>query len=193
MRGRVLGLQVTIWLLWIAAGLSAEPKWTKIESCTLVQDGYRDGDSFLVRPKTFRVFRLYFVDTCEDSADQRYPERVNEQAKYFGVSQTRAFELGDLAAAFAEKTLSKPFTVLTCWQKAPGASSRQRFYAMIDVQDRWLSSILVEQGLARIYGKRITLPSGATSREYLALLDAMEAKAKRDEVGGWVGVPVKSQ
>lgn len=167
---------------------AASPTWEKIEGCTLVADGYRDGDSFTVRiaPRTFRVFRLYFVDAPEDSNDQRYPERLADQAKYFGISTERAAELGDQAAKFAEEQLSKPFVVWTCWQVAPGQSKRQRFYAMIETADgRWLSSLLVSEGLARIYGKRVSLPCGTTSREYLALLQALENAAKRERAGGW--------
>lgn len=166
---------------------AAAPAWQKIEGCTLVQDGYRDGDSFLVRiaPKTFRVFRLYFVDTCEDSADQRYPERIEQQAEYFKLPIARTLALGDAAASFTDKTLSQPFTVYTCWQKAPGASSRQRFYAMISTPQCDLGELLVGAGLARIYGKRIALPDGTNSRDYLDRLGEIEAKAKTAGVGGW--------
>lgn len=177
--------------LFPLVALATEPKWEKIEGCTLVQDGYRDGDSYLVRiaPRTFRIFRLYFVDTPEDSADQRYPERIKDQADYFGLSTEETVKLGDDAAAFANKALSKPFTVYTAWQKAPGASNRQRFYAMIEVgtgdDARWLTSLLVQEGLARVYGKRITLPCGTTSKEYRTLLEGLEEAAKREKKGGW--------
>ncbi|HEY8900587.1 MAG TPA: thermonuclease family protein [Chthoniobacterales bacterium] len=174
-------------LIFPAIALAAEPQWEKIENCSLVEDGYRDGDSFLVRiaPKTFRVFRLYFVDTPEDSADQRYPERIADQSKYFGVSTTRALQLGDEAATFSSKTLAKAFTVWTCWQKAPGASSRQRYYARISTPQGDLGELLVANGLARIYGKRITLPGGTSSRDYLDKLRAIESKAKAEGEGGW--------
>lgn len=174
-----------------AATLVAGPQWSKLENCTLVEDGYHDGDSFLVRiaPDELRVFRLYFVDTPEDSNDRRYPERIADQARYFRVTTEQALALGDEASSFTSKVLSKPFVVWTCWQKAPGASSRQRYYAMIEVSDgsdgRWLISMLVESGLARIYGKRITLPCGTSSRDYLALLEALEDSARRRGVGGW--------
>lgn len=177
-------LLALIFLIPLSA-LAASPTWEKIEGCTLVADGYRDGDSFTVRiaPRTFRVFRLYFVDAPEDSNDQRYPERLADQAKYFGISTERAAELGDQAAKFAGDQLSKPFVVWTCWQVAPGQSKRQRFYSMIETADgRWLSSLLVSEGLARIYGKRVSLPCGTTSREYLALLQALENAAKRDPI-----------
>lgn len=142
-----------------------------------------------IAPRTFRIFRLYFVDTPESSADQRFPERLAEQAAYFGITPEQAGKLGDEAAAYATKALSKPFVVWTCWQDALGSSKRQRFYALIEIGQgddaRWLSSLLVREGLARIYGKRITLPCGTTSKEYRTLLEALEASAKREKKGGW--------
>ncbi len=132
----------------LGTALSAdEYKWQRLDGCTLAK-GWKDGDSFTVRvaPRKFRVFRLYFVDSPEDSADTRYPARVAEQAAYFGVSLERAFQLGDQAAAYTEKALSSaPFTVWTLWQPAPGASKRPRFYAMIEVDGRCLSSRLIEK------------------------------------------------
>jgi endonuclease YncB( thermonuclease family) len=180
-------------LLILPAILLAGPeyKWEKLEGCTLAK-GWQDGDSFTVRiaPRKFRVFRLYFVDTPEDGADKRFPQRIQDQADYFGVSTDRVVQVGDEAAAFTRKLLEgKPFTVYTLWQDALGSSKRQRFYAMIEVEvdgeARWLSSMLVREGLARIYGKRIQLPCGTSSRDYLELLSALEGSAKRGGKGGW--------
>ncbi len=176
------------WFLFTGLVAAAEPQWLKIEGCTLVESGYRDGDSFLVRvaPRTFRVFRLYFVDACEDTADQRYPERIAEQGRYFGLPPARILELGDAASEVVSRALSKPFTVFTCWQRAPGASSRQRYYAMVVAsggQD--LGELLVSSGLVRIYGKRITLPDGTNSRDYLAKLSELELQAKATRIGAW--------
>lgn len=181
--------------LIFAASVHAEPeyKWEKLEGCSLAE-GWQDGDSFTVRikPRTFRIFRLYFVDTPEDGADSRFPERIQDQANYFGISTQQLIQVGDKAAAFTKKLLSeKPFTVYTLWQDALGSSKKQRFFAMIEVdvdvdgEARWLSSVLVREGLARIYGKRIQLPCGTTSREYLALLEGLEGNAKANKKGGW--------
>lgn len=165
-----------------------EYKWEKYEGCTLVENTWLDGDSFTVRiaPRKFRVFRLYFVDTPEDGKDQRFPARVAEQAAYFGVSQERAFKLGDEAATFTKKVLSaQPFTVWTLWQDALGSSKRQRFYALVEVEGRLLTSMLVEEGLARIYGKRIQLPDGTDSQHYLKTLAKAEEKARLEKKGAW--------
>lgn len=171
------------------SSLSAAPeyKWERLEGCTLA-DGWRDGDSFTVRvsPRVFRTFRLYFVDTPEDGKDRRFPDRVAAQSAYFGTTQARAFEIGHAAAAFTEQTLSaKPFTVWTFWRDALGSSKRQRFYAMVEIDGKWLSSLLVEQGLARIYGVRVQLPDGTDSRTYLQSLAELETSAKREGKGGW--------
>ncbi len=180
--------KIIIALVLLSAPLMAtEPAWEKLENCSLAP-GYRDGDSFLVRikPRTFRVFRLYFVDAPEDSADQRFPERIDAQAAYFGVTPERSMAAGDEAAAFTASILSTPFTVWTCWQKAPGASAQQRYFAMIETGNGdWLDSLLVARGLARIYGKRISLPDGSTSREHLAELERLEERAKTQRLGAW--------
>ena len=79
----------------------------------------------------------------------------------------------------------RSFTVWTLWQDGLGASKKQRFYAMIEIDGKWLSSLLVQNGLARIYGKRIELPGGISSRDYLATLADLESRAKADKEGGW--------
>lgn len=66
-----------------------------------------------------------------------------------------------------------------------GSSKKQRFFAMIEVDGKWLSSMLVENGLARIYGKRIQLPDGTDSRTYLDTLEKLKESAMKDKKGGW--------
>jgi len=159
--------------------------WDKLEECRL-SPGWRDGDSFHVRHGSEEyIFRLYFVDTPEEQADRRFPERIADQAAYFGMSSEEVLKVGDQAAEFTAKALAEPFTVWTCWQKAPGASSQQRYYGLVEVRGKWLSSMLVEAGLARIYGKRISLPDGKDSRAYRESLQALENQAKDLGRGGW--------
>jgi endonuclease YncB( thermonuclease family) len=45
--------------------------------------------------------------------------------------------------------------------------------------------LLVENGLARIYGTRTTLYDGRDSRKYLARLAELEAQAKVEKKGAW--------
>ena len=50
---------------------------------------------------------------------------------------------------------------------------------------RDLNELLVENGLARIYGTRTVLYDGRDSRKYLAKLAELEAKAKLLKRGAW--------
>lgn len=180
------------WLPILLAGVltceaQTTPLWEELKGCRLVPEGWRDGDSFVVTTPTGNmIVRLYFVDTPEDSADTRFPERIADQAAYFGVAPEQALELGDAAADFTFRTLSKaPFSVLTCGQQAPGASSRPRTYALVRTSEGDLGELLVSRGLARIYGKRITLPDGTDSATYREMLYRLEQSAKSKRLGGW--------
>lgn len=168
-------------LLLPSLGFSAN--WEELEGCQLISSDYNDGDSFLVRHGSGQtIFRLYFVDTPETSP--KYPDRLKEQASYFGISSIKAVELGNAAKKFtAGLLLADEFSVWTRFQKVwPG----QRIYGLVELQDgRWLDQRLVAEGLARIYGKRITLPGGQTSREHLAVLGESESTAKSQGKGGW--------
>ncbi len=171
----------------LTAQAQTTPLWEELKGCRLDLEGWRDGDSFVVTtPRGNMVVRLYFVDTPEDSADTRFPERIADQAAYFGVAPEQALELGDAAADFTFRTLSKaPFSVLTCGQQAPGASSRPRTYALVRTSGGDLGELLVSRGLARIYGKRITLPDGTDSATYREKLYRLEQAAKSRRLGGW--------
>ena len=48
-----------------------------------------------------------------------------------------------------------------------------------------MNELLGENGLARIYGTRTTLPDGRDSRKYLARLAELEAEAKAAKRGAW--------
>jgi endonuclease YncB( thermonuclease family) len=174
-------------LILIPALLRAEPvyDWKKLEGCTLVESRFRDGDSFHVKHQgKDYIFRLYFVDTPED--ESRFPDRIAEQAAYFGISSEQSLELGQQAADFTSKTLGvRPFTVWTLWQDAMGASAQPRFYAIVKTNQGDLAELLVKNGLARIYGKRIELPDKTDSRAYLEKLAGLKEEAIRNHKGGW--------
>jgi len=164
---------ILLFLISSCLALGATPTWEKLENCQFIPHEWNDGDSFHVRAgdKEF-IFRLYFVDTPE--TDLRFPERVAEQATALGTTSEQALALGDKAKKFTATALSSPFTVWTCWQKALGSSHLQRWYAMVETKQGWLDKLLVKNGLARVYGKRITTPTGKDSREYLAELAALK-------------------
>ena len=59
------------------------------QSCHYLIKRANDGDSFhvSVNGKEY-IFRLYFVDTPE--VDTEFPQRVKEQARYFGITPEQA-------------------------------------------------------------------------------------------------------
>lgn len=143
-----------------------------------------DGDSFHISVEGHEyIFRLYFVDAPETSAEFR--DRVEEQAKYFGVTVDQTLELGDLAKQFAREKLTEPFLVRTCWEDAGGRSRMQRFYAFVQTRTGDLGEQLVENGLARSH-PATAKPEGLTSAaaEWQKLI-TLEQKARREKVGGW--------
>src|SRR5690606_11759604 len=125
--------------------------------CQLVPISYNDGDSFLVKHgKRQIVVRLYFVD-CAETANL-FPERVAEQAKYFGVSRARTIEVGKFATRYVSDLLNQPggFTLFTKWQD--GRGQKKRILAIIEINGSTLAQILAEQGLVRIRGYQTSDP-----------------------------------
>jgi endonuclease YncB( thermonuclease family) len=169
-------------------------EFEKLERCTFLPNMADDGDSFHVRWKGKEfIFRLYFVDTPETEA--RFPERVKEQAQYFGITTDEALRIGKTAAEFTRRTLgSKSFTVYTRWQDARGESRLERFYAFVVIEDKdQLAELLIANGLARVFGMPAKLPTGMNANTFEAHLRALEAKAKAEHLGAWgVNAPAKS-
>jgi endonuclease YncB( thermonuclease family) len=177
-------------MIWLAMACCAAPSvkpFERLERCRWKADRWNDGDSFHVVTNGERgeiVARLYFVDAPE--AETGYRDRIDEQAEYFGITKEQATDLAHEAAAFTERILSKPFTVWTRWNTAPGRSALGRVYCIIvtaDGQD--LNELLVSKGLARIYGVKTPLFDGRDSKAYLQRLQGLEAKAKSEKQGGW--------
>ena len=131
----------------------AGKQWLVYERCELVDEKYFDGDSFYVKALTgyTYIFRLQGVD-CPES-DDRVKSRITAQAEDFEVEEKEVIKWGEKAAKFTKKFLRKPFTVYTQKVKAPGSSSKARYYAIIVNSDgKRLSEALVEAGLARVHG-----------------------------------------
>ena len=106
-------------------GLSATPaeakKWRIYEDCVYEPNPANDGDSFHTRYNKRRyLFRLYFVDTPE--SDNSLPERVAEQAKYFGIDDATSIRVGKQAAKFTEDFLAHGFTAYSKLADARGRS-----------------------------------------------------------------------
>lgn len=166
------------------ANLFAHAPWVTLQGGHYLIKRPNDGDSFHVSVEGHEyIFRLYFVDAPETTAEFR--DRVEEQAKYFGVTVDQVLEVGDLAKHFTREKLTEPFLVRTCWEDAGGRSRMQRFYAFVQTRTGDLGEQLVENGLARSH-PATAKPEGLTSAaaEWQKLM-ALERKAKREKVGGW--------
>lgn len=167
-----------------AAALEARDRvWIELKNCRLDADASNDADSFHVKAdgKEY-IFRLYFVDAAE--TDAGFPERVAEQAKYFGVTPAQAIQLGVLAKKFTRQKLSAPFTVRTRMQDALGRSKKQRYYAFIETSEGDLGELLVANGLARVHGAIASSGSSAPARQKRKL-EQLERVAKQQKVGAW--------
>src|SRR6266446_4780285 len=177
-------LYVAVVFLLATAGLRAQGEWTKLEHCQLIPNPANDGDSFHVRANAKEyIFRLYFVDAPETDAEN--PARLVEQAKYFGISVPQVIEVGEAAKAFTREKLAEPFTVSTRMANAMGRSNTERFYAFVQTKEGDLGEQLVANGLARIYGRRVTPPGASSSAAERQKLEGLKDEAKRRKVGGW--------
>lgn len=180
-------------LLCVFAACSAFAQWTVLENCRLVENRFNDADSFLVecdRPfqgKTCNRFRLYFVDAAETDARSAFKSaRLAAQAAYWGRKDPAfALQMGLLAKQSVQRLLKGRFTLYTQGETAP-SSGVPRYYAMIRIRDRWLSELLVEEGLVRLYGKGVDLPFQRTEQQYWRFLHRLERAAKMEQRNGWV-------
>ena len=160
-----------------------------MDDCRLIPNEYNDGDSFHVEHDGEEfIFRLYFVDCPE--AENSFPERVEEQAQYFGISSERSIEIGRYAKAATEQILSDGFKVVTRWQKALGRSKLTRFYAFVlvegqDPKTEDLNAILISNGLARLHGVKAAMPDGESIQELESLYEDLENEAKDGGFGAW--------
>jgi endonuclease YncB( thermonuclease family) len=173
-------MSVVFWLSPVQARI-----WKELEGVYFLTNEANDGDSFHAKRNTTEyLFRLYYVDTPESNI--RYPDRVKEQADYFGLSMDEAVEGAKKASEFTEKLLSdKVFSVFTRYDDARGASKMKRYYAMVRVDGRWLSELLVENGFARVYGVRSELPDGTDTDKYWSRLHKLEKEAQAENRGLW--------
>ena len=165
-------------------GAHGREEWIVLKDCRLVASESTDADSFHVKAagKDY-IFRLYFVDAPE--TDVSFADRVNEQAKYFGLTPEQTTTLGQLAKRFTKEKLGRPFTVRTCMQDAMGRSKKPRHYAFVETQEGDLAELLVANGLARMHGV-MAQPAGLRSPlRVWDKLQRLEREAKQLKVGAW--------
>jgi competence protein ComEA len=158
--------------------------WVTLQNCRYLLKRANDGDSFhvSVAGKEY-IFRLYFVDAPE--TDTEFRGRVEEQAKYFGLTVAQTVRLGELARIYTREKLSSPFIIRTCRADAMGRSRLPRFYALVQTNNGDLGEQLVENGLARIHGKRASPEGITTARQEWQRLTRLERKARQEKIGGW--------
>lgn len=170
--------------LSLAATADAHGPWQTFKDCYYLPNPANDGDSFHVRTggKEY-LFRLYFVDAAE--TDYGLRDRVDEQAKYFGLSVPQTLKLGELAKVFTKELLARPFTVRTCMQDALGRSKLERFYAFVETDGRDLGEELVANGLARVHGTGSKPPGISSPEREWEKLERLEREAKQQKVGAW--------
>jgi endonuclease YncB( thermonuclease family) len=168
-------------LLVLAANV-AEARWSRYEG-QHNRKKFFDGDSFhLQTPRAEYVFRLYFVDAPETGMD--YPDRVREQAKYWGITDEQALEIGARAREFTREFLRDGATVWTRRQDAQGQGAK-RYYALVLSGERDLAIELVRQGLARVYGMGTDLQDGSSESRRWAELRRAETEARKARRGAW--------
>ena len=175
-----------IWLIALDPGEAKgrEKDWITLDNCQLIPNKANDGDSFHVRANdTEYLVRLYFVDAPETASIG--PERLIDQAKYFGLSVPQVIEIGLDAKRFVDAKLSEPFSVVTRLAEGLGRSKVQRIYGFVRTKEGDLGEQLVANGLARIHGTTATAPGSSTSADEREKLLRLENEAKRRKVGGW--------
>ena len=190
---RVVSLYILIFLLTpVLFASSAKPLFS-YPAVLHENVTWADGDSFMVvmddhGAKREEVIRLYYVDCLETQASgDSGKRRVRAQFCYFGLSGGRdALFFGRLAKKRVSELLAKPFTVHTAGSRAMGRSKKPRIYGMVTLYDgRDLAAVLVEEGLARVYGVKKTMPDGTKSGEYNAYLKDLELSAAVRKKGAW--------
>jgi endonuclease YncB( thermonuclease family) len=161
--------------------------WVELTGCTLMETAYADGDSFHIQHagKEY-IIRLYFVDSPEPYQVGGFHERTTAQAKYFGIYKKDLYTIADQASTFTSAQLKdKPFTVWTCWLDARGQSRLPRYFGIVlTAENQDLAELLVDNGLARVYGAPADPPFASLQKIENDLRKADE-KARKKKAGAW--------
>ncbi|HRH95677.1 MAG TPA: hypothetical protein PLB55_07060 [Prosthecobacter sp.] len=172
------------------AGRAALPEFKIFPKARLIESRANEADTLRIKvsdTEDEHIFVLYFVDAPDISLT--HPQRVQDQARYFGVSSQRVVEEGQRAVQYVTQLLKEhPFTVMTRWEEVPGLS---RFYALILVEispgkQVYLADLLVQQGYARVAGVTSNLPADARSiSDYALELQELRKRAQQSKAGIW--------
>jgi endonuclease YncB( thermonuclease family) len=190
---RLWPVTVAALLLFVAfwpSSAAARRDWATLTDCQYMAAKDNDGDSFHVRCGDKELaLRLYFVDAPETNL--RYPERTREQSEYFGVTLDETMKAGAKAKEAVEAVLQESFVVRTRWASAAGSGRDMRYYAFVEVGGKSLAEVLVSQGLARLKGVFVNLPTGEKAKAYAERLEAMEREARQKQLGVWASAPAQ--
>jgi endonuclease YncB( thermonuclease family) len=179
-------LQILLFVIFSITTPVFAQDWTVYDPCTFEEDEYFDGDSFQLKAPTryTYIFRLYGVDAPE--TDKRYPDRIREQAEYFGIPENRVVHWGEQATKFTRKFLKDgKIVAYTKKEKSGSQSSKNRYYAVIEVDGERLDEALVTAGLARAYGVAAAYPRRISDKVYQSRLRRAESDAKKEKLGIW--------
>ena len=97
-------------------------------------------------------------------------------------------EMGKQSAEVTVGLLERyPFSLLTRWERVYDSD---RIYGFIRFTDgpqsgKYLSEVLVENGLARIHTKGVETPDGRSRRAFERHLRDLEKTARRETLGAW--------
>ena len=169
-----------------------EPSFVSFPGAEFIESRANEPDAFRVKIGLEElVLVLYFVDALE--ASWTHPQRVAEQARWFGNVQNQAVVDGGLVAMnyVAGLLKSRPFTVLTRWERVPNSS---RYYALINVEHEpgkhaYLADLLMKKGYARVAGITTFLPPDdqRSMEDYLVELNGLAKQARLQKQGIWAG------
>ena len=96
-------------------------------------------------------------------------------------------DYGHKATVFTDNLLAQqPFTVYTQWLDAKGDSALPRYYGVIITKEgKNLSQLLVEKGLARVYGAPADVPKVLDANKFRLELDEIQRKMQKSKQGVW--------
>ncbi len=169
--------------------VSLEEGWSAVQNARFVEGSHTDGDSIHVEHDGKEtIFRLYWVDTLEKNP--RSVDRRVAQARYFGIQNQpneAGMELAEEAKEFTRRLLSRPFVVLTKWEKVDPEGDNPSIRAYIKTAQGDLGGLLVVNGLALVKGGSAEAPGpeGASVEDVRAGLHQDEKTAREARRGGW--------
>ena len=155
----------------------------------LVESKNNEADTLRIKVDDFHdevVFTLYFIDAPD--ASLTHPQLVQDQSRYFQLSQDLVQKMGAEAAAYVTGLLkTKPFTLLTRWEPVP---DRSRYYALILVETEkgkvYLADLLMQKGYGRLAGISCDLPGGVKGADdYGLYLHKLSKQAREAKIGVW--------